>query len=390
VGGGYFSLPSNASGIQTGLGMPGLTAGSGPLDRLSLHPLSSLGQHTSSIPSSLPPGHAGLPGTQGQLHQGLSDSAEGQEDNPPMKRPKTSFPGMETPHLISAFEKNQSSVTYGAGADGEKSKGEKIKGDRSKLDDLKIAAEKLKSGSAEKHSKKSIGKSGNNNANGEDKPKGLFGDKSKASSDKSGKQMKMKGESKTGKDGEKSDSIVVSGSEKEDEGGAFGSAQDSSEWREGTDLEAAIAFLKQQKKAALLQRRTDHGEDGGDAGGSKKSEDEDEEEEEDLRWMRGSGADSSDGPRDGDMPALRGPRDGVSNLLQAFSYLGLFPRTSVTGGEEDAGQGLEALHLDEALKYVVLLLMQEGIYARKLQVCASVPLLLVAILACAKEQQPCH
>lgn len=96
VQGGYFSMPSNASALQPGLGMPGLSAGSGPLDRLSLHPLGAvpLGQHGASLaPPSLP---TGLPGS--SMHQGLSDSADGQDETPPMKRAKASFPGVARSH----------------------------------------------------------------------------------------------------------------------------------------------------------------------------------------------------------------------------------------------------------------------------------------------------
>jgi hypothetical protein len=254
-------------------------------------------------------------------------------------------------------------------ADGEKSK-DKSKGDRSKSEDLKVPADKSKAGSSDKHAKKSLGKSQDKGGvNGEEKAKGAAGDKGKPSGDKGVKLSKPKGETKPGKDGEKTDAIVVSGSEKEDEGAA---GQDGVEWREGADLEAAIAFLKQQKKAALLLRKTDNGEgDGDQAGAGKKGEEEDEDEEEDLRWMRGSGPDPSDGPREGEAASHRGSggREGVSTLLHAFSHSGLFPRTGGAAGDvEEGGQGLEALPLDEGLKYVVLLLMQEGIYARKLQV----------------------
>ncbi len=89
-------MPSSASALQPSLGMPGLTAGSGPLDRLSLHPLGSvpLGQHGSSLaPPSLP---TGLPGA--SMHQSLSDSADGQDDTPPMKRAKAAFSGAPRPH----------------------------------------------------------------------------------------------------------------------------------------------------------------------------------------------------------------------------------------------------------------------------------------------------
>jgi hypothetical protein len=88
-------MPSNPSALQPSLGMPGLSAGSGPLDRLSLHPLGAvpLGQHGSSLaPPSLP---TGLPGS--SMHQGLSDSADGQDDTPPMKRAKASFAGARPP-----------------------------------------------------------------------------------------------------------------------------------------------------------------------------------------------------------------------------------------------------------------------------------------------------
>ena len=249
--------------------------------------------------------------------------------------------------------------------DGEKGKVDKGKGDRAKTEDFK-AADKLKAGSAEKH-KKSLGKmqgAGDKvaSANGDDKSKSASGDKAKLSSEKVSKPLKVKGEFKVGREGEKSDSMVVSGSEKEDEGGG----QDGAEWREGADLEAAIAFLKQQKKAALLLRRTDQGDgEGGETGAGKKNEEEDEDEEEDLRWMRGSGGDPSN---EGDAAAHRagGGREGGSTLLHSFTGSGLFPRA---GGEaEDGLHGLDALQLDEGLKYVVLLLMQEGIYARKLQV----------------------
>lgn len=227
-------------------------------------------------------------------------------------------------------------------------------------------------GSAEKHAKKSLGKSQGSGdkggVNGEDKVKGPGGDKSKLPSEKGAKPPKLKGDSKAGRDGDKSDAVVVSGSEKEDESGG----QDGSEWREGADLEAAIVFLKQQKKAALLLRRTDHGEgEGGEAGAAKKGEEEDEEEEEDLRWMRGSGPDPLG---EGEAAAHRGAgtREGGSTLLHAFSGSGLFPRAGGDGDDSGSGgQGLEALQLDEGLKYVVLLLMQEGIYARKLQVFSS-------------------
>jgi hypothetical protein len=83
-------MPSNASPLQPGLGMPGLGAGSGPLDRLSLHGLGSvpLGQHGSALPSA---GMSVLAGAQGGL--GLGEGAEGSDDAPPMKRAKQSFGG---------------------------------------------------------------------------------------------------------------------------------------------------------------------------------------------------------------------------------------------------------------------------------------------------------
>ena len=89
--GGYFSMPSTAAALQPALGMPGLSAGAGPLDRLSLHPLGSgpLGQHGSSLaPPALP---AGLPG--GSMHPGLGESGDGHDDAPPMKRAKAAFAG---------------------------------------------------------------------------------------------------------------------------------------------------------------------------------------------------------------------------------------------------------------------------------------------------------